>query len=420
MKPLLHRLLLLVAGASLLALGVVWAHPGWLPSWARLGGSGSARDGDERAEETREVSKADEDDEPLKVVRLASADLARRFGVETAPARKERHAHTLDGNAEAAYNGRRTAEVLARVSGVLREVRVDLGQVVRKGDVLAVLDSAQVSNAKVQFHAARTTVDLAKVTYDRTVKLSREGATPAKNELEDLTALNRARANLMEAEQRLRNLGFTDAEIARIARADDASNVLEVLAPIDATITAWDATPGEAVEPTTQLFAMADTTTMWLWVDVYEASIGSVAVGQLVSFTISGTEAPAFSGRVTSVGTEVNPTTRTTRVRAELANPEGRLRANQFGRARIRTEPEHEAVVVPRAAVQSDGKRQIVFVPVDDRSFRPQLVVTRPTERDDVVEVVKGLDAGERVVTTRSYMLKGELFKGRLGAADND
>src|SRR5262249_3721657 len=147
---------------------------------------------------------------------------------------------------------------------------------------------------------------------------------------------------------RLRNLGFSDPDIARIARANDSSNQLEVVAPIDATITAWDATPGEAIEPTTQLFAMADITTMGLWVDVYESSIASVDVGQPVTFTISGTEAPVFSGRVTAVGTEVNPTTRTTRVRAEMENPDGRLRANQFGRARIRVEPEHDAVVVPR------------------------------------------------------------------------
>jgi membrane fusion protein, heavy metal efflux system len=139
-----------------------------------------------------------------------------------------------------------------------------------------------------------------------------------------------------------------------------------------------------------------------------------------VAFTISGTEAPVFAGRVTSVGTEVNPMTRTTRVRAELNNPDGRLRANQFGLAKIQVEPEHEAVVVPRAAVQNDGKVEMVFLPLDNHSYRPQQVVTRPTGRDDVVEVVEGLEPGQRVVTTRSYMLKAELFKNRLGAADND
>jgi cobalt-zinc-cadmium efflux system membrane fusion protein len=165
---------------------------------------------------------------------------------------------------------------------------------------------------------------------------------------------------------------------------------------------------------------MADTGTMWLWIDVYESDIASVAVGQPVAFTISGTETPVFSGRVTSVGTEVNPTTRTTRVRAELKNPGGRLRANQFGRSRVQVEQEHEAVVVPRAAVQADGKLEMVFLAIDDRSYRPQLVTTRTTERDDVVEVIKGLEPGQQVVTTRSFMLKAELFKNRLGAADND
>jgi cobalt-zinc-cadmium efflux system membrane fusion protein len=103
-----------------------------------------------------------------------------------------------------------------------------------------------------------------------------------------------------------------------------------------------------------------------------------------------------------------------------LENPRGRLRANQFGRAKIQVEPAHEAVVVPRVAVQTDGQLEMVFLPIDDHSYRPQRVTTRPTERDDVVEVVEGLEPGQQVVTTRSYMLKAELFKNRLGAADND
>jgi cobalt-zinc-cadmium efflux system membrane fusion protein len=431
MKWLRRGLVIVVIGGGLVALGMAWVRPGLLDSWARLAldrlpawarlWSADSTDTDERDDDgTEKASEAESGRESFRVVRLPSAKLARRFGVETATATKERHAHRLVCNAEAAYDARHSAEILSRVTGVLREVRADLGQVVRKGDLLAVVDSAQIGTSKVQYHTARAAVELARVTYDRTVKLTKEKATPAKNELESLTSLNQSKANLMDAEQKLRNLGFADAEIARIARAGEASNRLEVVAPIDGTITAWDATPGEAVEPTTQLFAMADVSRMWLWIDVYESGIASVAVDQPVTFTISGTEAPVFSGRVTSVGTEVNPTTRTSRVRAELENPSGRLRANQFGRAKIQVEAEHEGVVIPRAAVQNDGQIEMVFLPIDDRSYRPQLVTIRLTERDDVVEVVKGLETGQRVVTTRSYMLKAELFKNRLGAADND
>jgi cobalt-zinc-cadmium efflux system membrane fusion protein len=267
---------------------------------------------------------------------------------------------------------------------------------------------------------ARSAEELAKVTYERTVKLTQAKATPAKNELEALTALNHAKAALLDAEQKLRNLSFTDGDLARIAKENDTKNLLEVTAPVDGTITAWDATLGEAVEPTTQLFALADTTRMWVWIDVYERDITAVASGQTVTFTISGTEEPVFSGKVTWVGTEVNATTRTARVRAEMANPAGRLRANQFGQARIQIEPEHDALVIPRAAVQDDGKIQIVFIPLGEAVYHPQPVKTIPTERDEMVEVIQGLEPGQRVVTSRAYILKSELFRDRLGAADND
>jgi cobalt-zinc-cadmium efflux system membrane fusion protein len=120
------------------------------------------------------------------------------------------------------------------------------------------------------------------------------------------------------------------------------------------------------------------------------------------------------------MGTEVNPTTRTTRVRAELPNPQGRLRANQFGQATIQVEDEHDALVVPRAALQNDGDADLVFLAASDGSFRPQRVLARPTEADDRIEIAWGLNSGQSVVTTRSFMLKAELLKDRLGAADND
>jgi cobalt-zinc-cadmium efflux system membrane fusion protein len=434
MKHIIRGLVAAIVGGGLVVLGVALTRPGWLPpwarldpdrlpAWARLGGPDRAmadEDDADRAGKVTERTESEAGRESSPVVRIASDELARRIGIETAPVVKERHAHRLTCNAETAYDARRSAEVLPRVAGVLREVRVDLGQVVHKGDLLAVVDAAQVGAAKAQYLMARSAVELAQVTYDRTVKLTQARAAPGKNELEALTALNQAKATLLDAEQKLRNLGFSDANLSRTVKDRDIKNLLEIVAPIDGTITAWDATIGEAVEPTTQLFGMANTTRMWLWIDVYEQDIAGVASGQPLTFTISGMKAPIFSGRVTWVGTEVNATTRTARVRGELANPDGRLRANQFGQAQIQVEPEHEALVVPRVAVQEDGDVSMVFLPLSGAAYRSQRVETKPTDRDDVIEVVRGLEPGQRVVTTRAYMLKSELFKDRLGAADND
>ncbi|HEV3122344.1 MAG TPA: efflux RND transporter periplasmic adaptor subunit [Isosphaeraceae bacterium] len=469
MKAFARGLLVALVVGALAWLGLAWERPRWLPAWARL------RLGPVRTWLERALLAPDEDDERedreararpaeliddgwcdlqaerqkkaagaqaegaksaaqtkgrdgspaecrrlLPVIRLAAPEVARRIGLETAPVVSERHAHQLIANAETAYNAQHMAEVIPRVGGVLREVRVNLGQVVARGEVMAVVDSAQVGAAKASFLAMRAEVDLARVTYERTLKLTQAKAAPAKTELEQLTALTHAETNLRDAEQKLRNLGFNDADLERIASSKDTRNLLEITAPIDGTIITWDATMGEAVEPTTQLFALADTSGMWLWIDVYERDIVAVSPGEPVTFLISGTEEPIFSGKVTWMGTEVNTLTRTTRVRAELPNPEGRLRANQFGSATIRVGAPHDAIVVPRRAVQNADGAALVFVAQSDGSFRPQRVLTVPSVSDSLLEVTWGLKPGERVVTTRSYTLKAELFRDRLGAADND
>ena len=358
---------------------------------------------------------------PLPMVRLASATLASRIGIQTAPAVEETHAHQLLANAETAYDANAYAKISPRVAGFLREVRVDLGRAVHPGDVLAVVDSAEVSAAKTQYLSAQAGVQLAQVTYDRTKSLAKSGSIASKNELEALTALNQALAGGMDAEQKLRNLGFDDEELRRIVREKDTRNLIDVVAPIDGSVVLRHAVKGEAVQPASQLFAVADTSKMWLWIDVYESDIAKVRPGQAVSFLISGsdpdTDATAATGEVTWVGTEVNDKTRTTRVRAELANPDGRLRANQFGQAEIQTGKPHKAVVIPKAAVQRKDEVKVVFLPEDQEGvYRPQRVVTRPTERDDMLEVTWGLKPGQRVVTKGSFLLKTEIMKDAIGA----
>ena len=348
-------------------------------------------------------------------VRLASPQVARRIGIETACVVTEHHAHLLNANAETAYDGRRYTEVLARVTGIVREAHVEPGQVVDAGDVLAVLDSATVGNAKVQYRTALATADLAKATYDRLRTLAKQEIVAGKSELESLTALTQAQNNLLDAEQKLRNLGFQDDDLKRIAAAQSTTNLIDVAAPISGHIVVWDATIGDAVEPVTPLFIVADTKTMWLWIDVYESEIDHVRIGQSVTFTISGGSGARFTGTIATIGTEVDRVTRTTKVRAELANPEGRLRANQFGRAEIEVEREHEAIVVPAAAVQRDlNDEELVFLPDGDEVFVPRRVITRAMGDNDKREVAEGLKPGDQVVTTGAFLLLSELHKDRI------
>lgn len=357
--------------------------------------------------------------DPLPTVRLASATLAREVGIQTVEVAEEEHAHQLIANAETAYDANHYADITPRVSGFLREVKVDLGQRVRQGDVLCVIDSAEVSAAKTQYHSAQAALRLARATADRTQALTRSGALAGKADLEVMTALNQAQASTMDAEQKLRNLGFDDPQLAAILKVKDTKNHLNVVAPIDGTVVLRHAVRGEAVQATTQLFAVADTSRMWLWIDVYESDIQKVKPGQGVSFTISGTspeEGFATLGEVTWVGSEVNEQTRTARIRAELGNPTGRLRSNQFGEATIQVGSEHKAVVVPKEAVQRKDKVDLVFIPEGEGVYRPQRVTTQPTDRSEVLEVTWGLEPGQWVVSKGAFLLKTEIMKGAIGA----
>jgi len=357
---------------------------------------------------------------PLSIVKMKNPKVAGKIGFKTAPVTEERHAHRLSANAEVAYNASRYAEVRPRVSGFAREVKIEVGDEVRTGQVLVVIDSPEVGTAKAQYLTALPGVSLAEATLKRTTALIQKDALPGKNQLEAETKLHQARAEQMNAEQRLRNLGFGDKELARIRETRDSTTLLNVLAPIDGTVVAREAVVGEAVEPTTQLFDVADTSVMWAWIDVSERDAALVSKGQAVTFSVSGTEGAAYHGRVIWLGAEVNPQTRTTRIRAELKNPDGKLRANQFGRAEIQVEEDHAALIVPKSAVQDFERAHLVFIAQDDGSFRPQRVSTRPVGRRDAVEVTWGLKPGMHVVTARSFLLKTELMRDALGAGCTD
>lgn len=357
--------------------------------------------------------------EPLSTVRLASAMLADKIGIQTAEVTEETHAHRLVANAETAYDANHYADITPRVSGYIREVRVDLGRTVKQGDILCVIDSAEVSSAKTQYLSAQAGLKLAQATADRTQALTRSGAVAAKAELEVMTVLNQAQASVMDSEQKLRNLGFGDAELTEILKTKDTRNLLSVVAPINGTVVLRHAVKGEAVQPTAQLFAIADTSKIWIWIDIYEADIKQVKPGQSVSFTISGTspeDSFATVGQVTWIGAEVNEQTRTARIRAEMANPTEQLRANQFGEATIEIGSAHKAVVVPKEAVQRKDKVDVVFIPEGNGVFRPQRVTTKATDRADVIEVTWGLNPGQRVVTKGAFLLKTEIMKGAIGA----
>ena len=152
---------------------------------------------------------------------------------------------------------------------------------------------------------------------------------------------------------------------------------------------------------------------MWALCDVPEADASRVALGQTVVVSIDGESEP-IKGKVTWLAAEVNPRTRTVTARAEVKNPQGRLRANQFARARIQARTPRAAVTVPRAAVQRVGKREVVFVRRAQGVYEPRVI--KRYGGGDHVQVEGRVKAGDAVVTTGAVLLRTEIMPGSIGA----
>lgn len=358
--------------------------------------------------------------ELLPLVRLASSGLANEVGLATAPVVEEEHTHELSAPAETAYDASRYAEVTPRVAGFLREARADLGQRVAPGETLAVVDSAEVSTAKAQYFASKATQEYEEDRFRRVDTLTSSDLMASKQRPAAVAALNQARAASLGAEQKLRNFRFDDTALDTILKGHDTTPLLDVVSPVEGTVVFRHAVVGESVEPTTKLYAVADVSKLSLWIDVFERDIRRVLPGQAVTFTVSGSvsadEEATYSGKITWVGTEVDGKTRTTRVRAEVPNRDGLLRAHQFGRARVQVGTPHRAVMIPRDAVQRYENVEMVFVEQKEGVYRPQRIRTVPTGRSGALEVTWGLKPGENVVTTGSFLLKTEIMKGSIGA----
>jgi cobalt-zinc-cadmium efflux system membrane fusion protein len=176
-----------------------------------------------------------------------------------------------------------------------------------------------------------------------------------------------------------------------------------------------DAVVGRTASPGAVLLEVADLSVMWAELDIPESSSTAVRTGQRVQLRFEGlTDAPIETA-IARVGTTIEPATRTVHARVELPNPTRSLKAGLFLRARVDVAAEHDAVVVPRIAVQRAKGRDLVFVKKEDGLYQP-VAVRVADDGLDTVEILEGLEPGAEVVTSGAFLLKTEILKESIGA----
>ncbi len=376
------------------------------------------------------------DGKPLPPVQLPSAEMLALAGVETANAETRAVDEVIEANAESGYDMTRYAQVAPRVAGHAVAVRMQPGQRVRHGEVLVLIDATEVGKAKAEFLQAAATLASRRTILER-VRSSTEAGFRNQADLVSAEAdVNDASIRLFNARQALINLGLPAPEfaagavpaerdvqflglpaniVAGLDPAQTTANLLPVAAPLEGVVVWQRVVPGEVVEPAQPLLAVADTSRMWVTAEVSPGQVERVRIGQEMTFAPDSSDGAPFAGKVSWISTEVNEKTRTVQVRAEVANPDGRLLARAFGRATIAVRTSLGALVVPEVSVQPDGSRYLVFVRLNDEVFRPR-AVTLGARCGGYVEVLTGLSAGETVATRGSHVLAAQANRGKLGA----
>ncbi len=379
-------------------------------------------------------------------VQFATVESVRKAGIDVEIVERKPMVESITANGEVRYDETKVAKSSSRVSGAIWKVNKKIGDKVHKGEILAIIDSAEIGKFKAEFLNALTQHDYSQKNFKRLEPLSTKGVVTKQRILEAQTELQKAKTAILRTHQTLLNLGFEISyekmldlsEIERVKKmlflgfSDNlqqklrkanirTNNLYPVLASMDGTLIERSAVSGEVINTQNVLFKIADTERMWLVLNVSLENANHVSLGQKILFTLDGSN-QLITGKINWISTSADKTTRTVTVRAELNNKNSKLRNESFGVGQIVLREEPEAIVVPNESVQLAEDGNYVFI--RDKNFfnkeSPKFFHTRSVRigarTDEFTEIIAGVYPGEIVSTKGSTVLRAQILKNNLGA----
>jgi cobalt-zinc-cadmium efflux system membrane fusion protein len=364
-------------------------------------------------------------------VKLTS-DAIQRYGIKTAAISVHQLKPILTVPARVAFNAEAMAHVGAVVKGRATEIKARVGDLVKKGDELLVVESSELGETQSDFLQKRTAVSVAesaiepaKNAAERARKLFDQNQGIALGEVQKREAdwkaaegaLQTAQAALTAAENKLHLMGMSQDAVKALAKSTEIDPHYAVRAPIAGQVIEREVTLGELVGPEKEaLLVLADMQTLWVLADVPETRLREVAVGAKARLTLTAIPDAIFAGTVSFISPTLDPDTRTARVRIDVTNA-GDLRPGMFATAQIvanhavTTAP--AALAVPDEAVQTVEGGPAVFVPVEgEENTFAKRAITVGKSIGGWAPVISGLKEGEQIVINGSFILKAELGKG--------
>jgi Cu(I)/Ag(I) efflux system membrane fusion protein len=286
------------------------------------------------------------------------------------------------------YDEKRIVTISPKIGGWIEDLFVDFtGKYVMKGDPLLTIYSPElVSTQEEYLIALRAKKDLAKSPF---LEVAGSGNSLAES-----------------AKRRLKLWDISDDQIKALEESGQIKKTLTLHSPFSGFVLEKAAYTGMNVMPGMVLFKLADLSVVWLYADIYEYELPFIRLGQQASVQLSYIPGETFTGKAIYIYPSLNPETRTAKVRFEIPNPQGRLKPEMYANVEIKVHL-GQKLAVPEGAIIDTGLRQIAIIDKGSGYFEPREVKVG-TKVDNYYEVIKGLKAGERVVTSANFLIDSE------------
>lgn len=342
----------------------------------------------------------------------ANAELAAALETGRAELTEVRETQRVPGRVE--VDETRMARVGAPVAGRITDLQMKVGDMVKRGQVLATLNSTDLSTAQLAYLKARSEHLQAARAAGRAQQLLQADVIGAAEVQRREAEHTQRQAELNAARGQLRVLGMSEEAITRLAESGTITSISNIVASVSGTVIDRKVTEGQVVQPADALALVADLSQVWVVADVPEQSAGHLKAGESVVVEIPALPDRLVEGRLSFVSPTVNPETRTVRARLDLDNAERLYRPAMLASVIIKGKLEKK-LTLPRDAVVREENRDYVFVPVQG-GFRMQ-PVTLGADYDGKREVTGGLRADDRVVVRGAFHLNNERKRRLQGGA---
>ena len=312
-----------------------------------------------------------------------------------------------------AYGEDRYSKISSPLQGRVVEVRAHLGDRVKAGAVLLVIDSPDIAQAYSEYVKEHSELQYATRSQELAKDLYSNKALPLKDLKQAENELVKARAEFRRAKERLLSLRVSAEDLNKPLDKQQITSRFEMKSPLTGIVVERMVTPGQSVggDANQVLFTVADLDMLQVVADVYERDLALVKEGQFAKVKVEAYPEVDFPATVAAIGDIVDPASRTIKLRAWVNNQDHRLKPEMFARLHIQVGDESRILVVPKEAVlEADGKQFVFVVEEPNQYVKREVKVSNFTP--DQARVLEGLTPGQRIVTKGAVLIKGQEVKG--------